>query len=142
MSVNAQMCPHCGEFEFFRRHDRQVWEEEPCDYAVSDEEGRCKGRGYYYRYMKQVDLDRDHRDPDAFKVSGYRLSVPREDRGNRELMEAIRRGDYVLVLSGLRDLFYWIYYQKRTCPRCGGTGKIRTEHTEYDWEDIRRPVDE
>lgn len=154
MSVNAEVCPHCGENAFYERRDRKVAVDEPCDYGSGSELHvwqRCAGRGYFYAarvvVSEQVAFDEAAAKHLKRLRDGREYWFSDEVLANREAMDAVQRGEYELQPCvqpwerGFGYGCYDLYYGRKTCPKCRGRGKIRVEKIVCHWEDIRKPVE-
>lgn len=147
ISVNADACPQCGEKAFFERRERRAFVDEPCGYGRGSVWQRCAGRGYYYAGTVVVSELVAYDEAAARHLirlrDGIEYWFSDEVLANGEAMEAVRSGQYEMERwdCGFGDGNCDLFFNRKTCPKCRGRGKVRVEKTFIRWEDIRKPVE-
>lgn len=144
MSNQAERCPHCGETAFFIRRDRETYVEEPCSGGCGGKWSRCDGRGWYYRLHLLISRGSDMSEgANLVRLKdGSRYFFEERFLSDPKVIEALRTGDYVVELTGGGANPFWsFHYERIACPACRGRGTVRVPQAEYDWEDVRNPVE-
>lgn len=140
MSVNAQVCPHCGEDEFFDISYKKEPRYTKCT--------ACQGSGKAWKYTaysgraynpaftpQKGDLVvrlNGHKEPFIFE---HTLKSPEMlDRLKLDL----RQNSFELSGRGPSD--YELSWGRTFCPHCGGLGRIEEQWTVQHKVDLRKPV--
>lgn len=135
MSVNAETCPHCGEYKFIERE----WEMEkiPCNNCGGDLSKNKFGRGFVSEnYANSEDVKITSTPPEGFecfscspkqyeyidtndRYVSVRKSLPKSTF--EKYKNAILKGEYE-VLHYYRTGIIKFKYGRTTCSSCNGLG--------------------
>lgn len=142
MSSNADKCPHCGEWDFFRKVPAKFENTVKCPH--------CNGNRTVWAYTvfsgfnTDAPLHQGFKGGDEYVVGTFpecwnarvAFQVPSEFHRNL-LRRCIRFNDY--EIENWKGQ-YAIHYYEEVCGKCNGEGTI-TEITDgFTQVDIRKPV--
>lgn len=145
MSVNAEVCPHCGETDFFENVQNPYTIKTRCTY--------CNGEGVVWKHTihglpavttefpaKTNDIVRTvHIINGRYDNIGIRLKINELSEEMRKILDrCIKFGDYNCI-----PMKWWtcdVECDEDICPKCKGEGKIDERRMGVKRIDIRKPV--
>lgn len=142
MSSNAQTCPHCGEWDFFR--------EVPAKYENKLRCAHCDGEGWVWAHTEYSGIavspcfiKKYSDDPNyvVWKFDEFTSPVAFENHSQKARLNlrcCLRDKDYELKI--LRGGFIELHYEQAICDHCEGEGSIIEIHDGIKRIDIRKPV--
>lgn len=145
MSVNARVCPHCGDHGFIQPEIKPV--PEPCRYndLVNYDLG-CEGKGFLCRTqiwggygLRSLQELRKLGITDMSKCVCIQpgLYLTTNDPALREkVARAVAQNDLYLRWIGYGS--HSLYIHKVRCPQCKGTGKVMVDRPTGNYIDIRQ----
>lgn len=144
MSINARVCPHCGETDFIEPEMAPV--AEPCRYSdVVNYDLGCQGKGFLCRTRIEGNFG-IHRLQELQEMGVTDLSqcvcieqgfyFMSKDKALREkIARAVAQHDLYWVRQRYSSE---VYLHKVRCPQCKGTGKVMVERSTGYYIDIRK----
>ena len=148
MSVNARVCPHCGDRGFIVPETAML--PSPCDYRDYGTYALgCEGKGFLcrkqiwggvgihpVRYLQAMGV----RALSSYVRVADGLYAQTSDNALRErIARAVARNDVYVkswVFKGVCE--HELYEGKVRCPQCNGTGKVAVEQATGNYIDIRK----